>query len=108
MFSFFRRRHPRATRATSRPRCALQAAAPMLETLEDRTLLSAPALGYSSYLPGIAYAVAADSAGDVFAADNANGSRRPISPACAATPLPGCPRRNRKHGASCGRTSPTH
>ncbi len=67
MFSFFRRRHPRANSPAQRAQHKPSAAAPMLETLEDRTLLSAPALAYSSYLPGIAYAVAADSAGDVFA-----------------------------------------
>ncbi len=38
----------------------------VLELLEDRCLLSAPALGFSSYLPGTAYGTAVDSAGDTY------------------------------------------
>jgi hypothetical protein len=43
----------------------------MLERLEDRTVLSAPSLAYSSYLPGIGYAAAADSSGNLYVTGNA-------------------------------------
>jgi hypothetical protein len=41
-----------------------------MEALEDRCVLSAPALGYSSFLPAATYAMAVDGAGEVFAAGN--------------------------------------
>ncbi len=46
----------------------------VLEPLEDRCLLSAPALGYSSYLPGPAYATAVDSSGDAYVAGISGGN----------------------------------
>jgi hypothetical protein len=57
-----------STPASKRARSSGRHLRPWLEILEDRCLLSAPALGYSSYLPSTAYAVAVDGAGEAFLA----------------------------------------
>src|SRR4029077_7547340 len=68
MLFFSRLRRPRATPPVQRPRRRAPALRPGLEILEDRCLLSVPSLSFSSYLPGAAYAVAVDGAGEAFVA----------------------------------------
>jgi hypothetical protein len=54
--------------APSSPPRAITPARPRLEILEDRCLLAAPFLAYSSFLPATTYAMAVDSAGDTYTA----------------------------------------
>src|SRR5580704_13662061 len=70
MFFFSPPRSSRTILSARHQRRRQPAICPVLEILEDRCLLSAPSLGYSSYLPATAYAVAVDSAGEAFVAGN--------------------------------------